>query len=318
LHRWFAAYGRDLPWRKTQDPYAILVSEFMLQQTTVAAVIPFYERWLRKFPNFGALAAAREQTVLRAWEGLGYYSRARNLHKLAKEIVTKHHGQFPSDPAAASKLPGIGPYTLGAVMSFAFDLPLPAIDVNVERVLARLYDISEPLDAPSGRAAITKIASSLLPGRHGAGRFNAAIMELGALVCKRRNPACSTCPLRTGCRCIDPATRPIKRSKPARSAFIESRAWIIDHHDRLLLEKSAGPRWKGLWLLPRSIENTNNPALLEMRYAITRYDVSLIVRRETPPKQPGDACQWFALSDTARIPIASPFRRAIEKLRGLA
>src|SRR3954465_13491256 len=160
---WFQMYGRDLPWRRTDDPYAVLVSELMLQQTQVATVQPYFRRWMERFPTFGALAAAPETEVLHAWQGLGYYARARNLHAAARRVVEQHDGVLPDDDAAIAALPGVGRYTRGAIRSFAFDRPVAAVDANIARVIARLFAISEPIDSTAGAARVWEAAELLLP-----------------------------------------------------------------------------------------------------------------------------------------------------------
>lgn len=163
LTAWFRDAARDLPWRRTRDPYAILVSELMLQQTQVATVIPYYERWLQRFPDFGTLAAADEHDVLSLWQGLGYYSRARNLHRAARHVVAQHGEVLPADAEAIRALPGVGRYTAGAVASFAFDLPEPLVDANVARVLARLLNLQEAIDSAAGQRALWETAEALVP-----------------------------------------------------------------------------------------------------------------------------------------------------------
>src|ERR1051325_1722388 len=164
LLRWYSANGRDLPWRRTRDPYAILISEVMLQQTQVSAVIPYYERWLIRFPNFKALAAASEREVLHAWQGLGYYSRARNLHAAAKEIVRRYGSRLPSDPEELRKLPGVGRYIANAVATFAFNRSVPIIETNTTRLIARLFEITAAIDSAPGREQLWQAAASLMPG----------------------------------------------------------------------------------------------------------------------------------------------------------
>jgi len=191
LARWFRQQGRDLPWRRTQDPYAILVSEFMLQQTQVATVIDYYTRWLARFPDFIALAAAGEADVLHVWQGLGYYARARNLHRAAQHVAGQYAGKLPDDLAVIAALPGVGRYTAGAVASFAFDRATPIIDANIARVLARVLNLSEPIDTKRGSEILWATAEALLPKRaHGGRLHNSALMELGALICTPRNPNC--------------------------------------------------------------------------------------------------------------------------------
>lgn len=198
LLEWFDKNARDLPWRKTKDPYAIWVSEIMLQQTQVDTVEPYYHRFLKRFPTVQRLARARLDTVLKLWEGLGYYSRARNLHQAAKQIVRDYEGDVPRTKQALLSLPGVGPYTAGAIASIAFDLDEPLVDGNVIRVLCRLYRIHENPKSGATQKRLWKIARELIPpGR--AGAFNQALMELGATVCSPRSPKCEVCPLQKKC-----------------------------------------------------------------------------------------------------------------------
>src|SRR5262249_26591429 len=189
LLHWFGRHRRDLPWRRTRDPYAIWVSEVMLQQTQVATVIPFFERFCRSFPTLAALAAADEQDVLRHWEGLGYYRRARALHRAAQVLAAHHDGTFPNDPDIVRRLPGIGRYTLGAVLSQAFDRRLPILEANSLRVLCRLFGVrADPRSGPT-RRLLWRLAEELLPPRR-VGDFNQALMELAALVSSPSSPRC--------------------------------------------------------------------------------------------------------------------------------
>lgn len=209
LLRWFARAGRDLPWRRTRDPYQIVVSEFMLQQTQVSRVAEYYPRFLARFPTVHHLARARTKSVREAWEGLGYYARARNLHALAKtvtgigvaELGVAERGVLPDDPAELIKLPGVGRYTAGAVASFAYEKPVAAVDVNVARVIGRVFLGEGGTGKGEGLKAKWEIARTLVP-RDGkrAWRFNQAIMELGALVCTARAPKCPECPVNKSCR----------------------------------------------------------------------------------------------------------------------
>jgi len=193
LLAWFRTAGRDLPWRRTRDPYRVLVSEFMLQQTQVSRVLGFYGRFLDRYPSVEALARARPRAVREAWEGLGYYRRAANLHRLAKEVVRRHDGTVPADPDVLLGLPGVGPYTAGAVAAFAYERPVAAVDTNVARVLRRVFS--------SKTAKDTRRRAQLLQPKSGktAWRFNQALMELGALVCSARAPKCGQCPVSKLC-----------------------------------------------------------------------------------------------------------------------
>ncbi len=198
LLAWYEVEARDLPWRNTRDPYAILVSEVMLQQTRVETALRYYERFLKRFPTFVALATASLDDVLKAWEGLGYYRRARNLHKAAQAVVSDHAGQLPPDPTALRTLPGIGQYTAGAVASIAFGLDEPVLDGNVIRVLARLLRIGGDPAKSSARKRLQEAAEDLVPAGR-ASAFNQALMDLGARVCLPRSPRCHECPVSREC-----------------------------------------------------------------------------------------------------------------------
>jgi A/G-specific adenine glycosylase len=191
LLAWYKRNGRDLPWRDTRNPYAILVSEFMLQQTQVSRVLEYFPRFMARFPTIDSLARSRPKAVMEQWDGLGYYARARNLHALAKEVVRRHDGTLPDTPEELRILPGVGRYTAGAVACFAFEKPVAAVDTNVKRVLSRVFDAKD----------VWKLADTMMP-RDGkrAWRFNQAMMELGALVCTARAPKCPECPVRHDCR----------------------------------------------------------------------------------------------------------------------
>ncbi len=193
LLAWYRRNARTLPWRNHPDPYAIWVSEIMLQQTRVETVIPYFNRWMQRFPTIKTLAEASEQDVLNSWEGLGYYSRARNLHKAAEVVVEKFNGQLPRNLYALRQLPGIGRYTVGAITSMAFGMDEPTLDGNIRRVLARVFDISMPADSSSGEKALWDLAAQQLPKRK-AGDYNQALMDLGATICLPKNPRCLICP----------------------------------------------------------------------------------------------------------------------------
>ena len=313
LARWFRASGRDLPWRRTTDPYAILVSEFMLQQTQVATVIPYFERWLARFPDFAALAAADEADVLHAWQGLGYYARARNLHRAAKHVVERHAGALPGGLDAIRALPGVGRYTAGAVASFAFDLPAPIIDANVARVLARLLDLRQPIDSTRGSATLWACAESLLP-RKAARTHNSALMELGALLCTPRQPQCHRCPARSHCATPDPAALPMKKPRRKTVALAEDCAWIV-RADRVLLEQQTRPRWRGLWKLPALAARPRDTALLlALEYPFTHHRVTLTVFAGSPPPTMGENQRWFAPDALEAAALPSPHRRAVKRL----
>lgn len=279
LQSWFQAQGRTLPWRDDPSAYRVLVSEFMLQQTTVAAVRPFFARWMRELPDVSALAAAPEEKVLKLWEGLGYYSRARNLHRAAKEIVTRFQGNIPGDPKILRTLPGIGPYTAAAIAAFAFDKPVPVLDANINRLIARLFDFREDITTAAGRTFLENAAAALLPASGGR-NHTSALMDLGATLCAAGQPDCLLCPVQKFCRATDPATLPVKPAKKAITRLVEWRALAIRKRSVFLVQ-SPGPRWKGLWLLPPA-EPTDAEPLVSLDYSITRYRVTLYLRESEP------------------------------------
>ncbi len=256
LLTWIAQGRRDLPWRRRRDPYAVWIAEIMLQQTQATAVIPFFERWLERFPDVQALAAAKLDDVLKAWEGLGYYARARNLHRAAQLIVAQHGGQLPEDRQALLALPGIGAYTAGAILSLAFGRAEPVLDGNVRRVLCRVFDIAEDVSAPRVVRHLWELAAALVaaapPGR--AGDLNEGLMELGALVCLPRKPACSSCPLAELCLARargTQAVRPVKRAVPRTPHYDAVAAVIQDAAGRyLLVQRQAEGLLGGLWGFP--------------------------------------------------------------------
>lgn len=305
---WFQTHGRDLPWRRTQDPYAILVSELMLQQTQVATVIPYFRRWLERFPSVSTLAAAEEAEVLSVWQGLGYYARARNLHRAARAVVSEHGGQMPEAVSELEALPGVGRYTAGAVASFAYDQAAPAVDANIGRVLARLFDVQTPIDGPRGQAEVWDVAALLLP-RDGGRLHNSALMELGALVCVARAPDCRACPVRGYCSATEPASLPRKRPPRATVYLEENCAWIRKN-GRVLLEQQEGNRLGGLWKLPKCPEPapTGEPDW-QIVYPFTHHRVTLRVHAEIPRAlRPREA--WIDGSQLAAIAMPSPHRRA--------
>jgi A/G-specific adenine glycosylase len=310
--RWYQHNGRDLPWRRTNDPYAILVSEFMLQQTQVSTVIPYYTRWLKRFPDFAALARASASEVLREWEGLGYYSRARNLHAAAKVVMTRHGGQLPSTVETLYDLPGIGEYTANAIATFAFDKGAPVVEANIGRLLSRLTNFRRRIDTVAGRKHLWSSALALVPGRHAA-RYNSGLMDLGALVCTRQ-PKCGLCPVRTVCRAIEPASLPRKNRRARTVRVVECHSLTL-RRGRILLEKCA-TRWRGMWILPRLVApNPHEEALHRSTFPFTHHSVTLaIYRRQPHSRRPSDQV-WFALDQLDSIPIPSPHRRALVACR---
>lgn len=250
---WYQANGRRLPWRETQDAYRIWLSEIMLQQTTVAAVIPYFQRFIVRFPTVEVLAAAEVEEVLRHWEGLGYYSRARNLHRAAGVICGEHGGEFPRSPAALQTLPGIGRYTAGAIAAFAWDLPAPILEANTERLYARLTALTEPSDATSGRKKLWEFAESIVPRRR-AGDFNQALMDLGSRICTPVAPHCGECPLAALCRARQEGRAeqfPVRRPRAAVTEISELAVVLERAGEVLLRQRGLSERWAGMHDFPR-------------------------------------------------------------------
>ena len=316
LLAWYRRRGRDLPWRHTRDPYAILVSEFMLQQTTVATVRSYYNAWLRRFPNFAALARASENDVLHAWQGLGYYRRARNLNATARLVQDRHDGKFPRDIAAIRQFPGIGKYTAHAIASFAFNQSVPIIEANTARVLARLFDVRVAIDSAAGRQLLWRRAAEIVPTRRAAD-FNSALVDLGALVCLPRKPQCPICPVKRFCRATKPESLPVRRARPETKRIVENYRFVFNH-DRVLLEQAVH-RWRGMWILPpfklvRFNRTSLSAPVYQALFAFTHHRVSLRVFRVPAGKIDGSNQRWFAIRQLNSIPIPSPHRRAITSL----
>lgn len=252
LLRWYRANARDLPWRRTGDPYAVWLSEILLQQTRVDQGLPYYERFLKRFPTVQTLARADEHAVLKAWEGLGYYSRARNLHKAARLVVNDANGVFPVKAEDWQALPGIGRYTAGAIASIVYGESVPVLDGNVIRVLTRLFDIDDCSDVPSVREKLWALAGELVPDSD-PGDFNQAMMELGASVCSPRNPSCSDCPLGKSCLSLRAGTqlaRPVRKAKKAVPHKEMVLGAMVKQGRILIAKRPSQGLLGGLWELP--------------------------------------------------------------------
>ncbi len=249
---WYQTQARSLPWRDQQEPYLVWVSEVMLQQTRVETVIPYYERWMMRFPTIDTLAQASQQEVLSEWEGLGYYSRARNLHRAAQIICSEYEGQLPQDVNQLLTLPGIGRYTAGAIASIAFGKDEPVLDGNVRRVLARVFDVREPARSTIGEKHLWQLAEGNLP-RGKAGDYNQALMELGALICTPRQPRCEACPLGTICLAYSLGVqeeRPVKQPKPPLPQHVVSSAIIQKNQRVLIVQRPPDGLLGGMWEFP--------------------------------------------------------------------
>ncbi|HXF86539.1 MAG TPA: A/G-specific adenine glycosylase [Anaerolineales bacterium] len=281
LLNWYRQNGRTLPWRVPGvTPYAVWVSEIMLQQTRVETVIPYYEKWMQLFPNVFALACASEQEVLRAWEGLGYYSRARNLHKAAKIVVSEYKGVLPRDLDALLALPGVGRYTAGAIASIAFGIDLPILDGNVKRVYARLFDLTEPVNSREGEQILWEIAASNLPAGR-AGEYNQALMDLGAMICIPRKPRCSICPLARVCKAYRNGTqelRPVKEKKREVPHYFHVAAVIVRNGKVLLAQRPSSGLLGGMWEFPKGRVD-GDPVRAATKALKTEYRLRLRVKR---------------------------------------
>jgi len=270
LRAWYAHHKRELPWRATCDPYRIWLSEIMLQQTTVATVMPYFERFLNRFPNVTSLANANESDVLRLWEGLGYYSRARNIFKTACIISEQYNGEFPQDLDELQMLPGIGRYTAGAIFSFAYNRPAPIVEANTQRLYARLAGYADDLTKSSGKKRLWAVAEELLPKRQ-PGTFNQALMELGSQVCTPTEPACNRCPVSDYCIAIQTDKQheiPRPKKKPEITAVTHLCIAIEKGKKFLLHQYQETERWAGLWDFPRWEMNATEVNLFEQELAV--------------------------------------------------
>lgn len=327
LVAWFDAEGRDYPWRRTRDPYAVLVSEVMLQQTQIATVLGkrYYQRWLESYPDVVSLAAADEAEVLKAWEGLGYYRRARNLQAAARRVIEDFGGVFPRSVDEIQKLPGVGRYTAGAVVSFACGQAAPIVDGNIGRVLARIFDYHEEVDRGPGQRQLWRWAETLLPDAKTARAYNSALMELGQTHCRKAAPTCHRCPVAEFCATEDPSKLPRKKAATKIEQTVENAAFVFDTDRGVLLEQiPAGERREGLWRLPtlRTLSSRPTKVLLRSQYSITRYRVELIVYKtdidylevssgslpETPIRE------WFSPTGVEKVAVPAPYRKALHKL----
>ena len=333
LLRWYDLHHRDLPWRGTRDPYRIWVSEIMLQQTRVEAVIPYYEKFLRRFPDVKALASANEEEVLACWSGLGYYSRARNLQKAARAIVARHAGEFPRTFKEALALPGIGAYTAPAVLSIAYGVPLAVLDGNVARVLSRLFTVAAGIKTNGGKKKLSGLAAQLL-SRTRSGDFNQAMMELGATVCLPRQPRCTACPLRGHCRAysteqVEKYPPPNREKKPVLRRFRS--ALILDAKGRCLLaRRDDEAQWMaGFWELPSEEIFSRGPFPAgaaeggivygplagHVRHTITSNRIEVAVYRAKlgrPARRKTE--KWVALQEMERLPVTTITRKALRLL----
>ena len=303
LLAWYDHHARKLPWREDRDPYRVWVSEIMLQQTRVAAVLEYYRRFLKKFPTVRKLASARESSVLAAWSGLGYYRRARMLHAAAKLVVKQCQGAFPSDSEGLRQLPGIGRYTAAAIASIAYDEPVAVVDGNVERVLERMSGTRLTREQTWNTA--TKLLDSARPGD-----FNQAMMELGATICLPRQPQCLLCPVSRFC-----AARGALQTKPTKSRQRKRKIYFglarRDGHVLLLQRDKKESLMPGMWELPEFSPPSRARRLLSLRHSITITDYQVEVM-ELPTAEKGTG-HWIALSRLASLPLTGLARKILQR-----
>lgn len=339
LLAWYADHARDLPWRKSRDPYRVWVSEIMLQQTQVATVRAYFKRFIAAFPTVDDLAAADEQQVLRLWEGLGYYRRARQLHAAAKRIVADHASQFPPCVDELQSLPGIGRYTAGAIASIAFGLRAPILEANTIRLLSRLIAYRDDPAKAAGQRLLWQTATDILP-RASVAEFNQALMELGSLICTPLEPKCDQCPLTAVCRAYAAdLQRMIPRAKTKQQfTDLHEVAVVIHKNGRILMRKCAAhERWAGLWDFPRFAIESEGPLFAEkeiitklreqtgitcrlgplqktIKHGVTRYRITLDCYRATfisgrPQTNSATEVRWITPSVLADLPLSTTGRK---------
>lgn len=344
LLEWFAAHARPLPWRETYEPYHVWLSEVMLQQTQMDRGVDYFKRWLSTLPNLTAVAMASEETVLKLWEGLGYYARVRNFQKAAQIVCRDYAGVIPSTFEELIKLPGIGKYTAGAILSIAFQKKYPVVDGNVERVFSRLFTIESPIKSPKGQKIVWNLAEKLLPTK--ASRpWNQALMELGALICKKSKPTCPLCPLATHCQAHQTGTtaRHPVMGKRAQSIAVSFVAAVITHNGRIYTQKRLpDAMWGNLWEFPGGhLEKGESPTegmLREVReettfevaiqrplptvtHSYTRYKATLytyLCVLQSPPEPTLTAAQeyqWLSFEELDRLPFSAGHRKLIELIK---
>ena len=336
--RWYRSHHRKLPWRANQTPYGIWISEIMLQQTTVQAVIPYFQKWMKQFPDIQALSKASIQEVLKAWEGLGYYQRARNIHKAAKIFMDKFNGKILDDYDILRKIPGFGPYTTAAVLSIAYDKPYPAVDANVRRVWMRVMGLSLQA-SPQVDSSVRQFMEPFLPQTQ-MGIFNQAMMELGALICRSNNPMCLLCPVQGFCQAFEKGEQEII-PRPRRRSYrkIEAVIGLIKKQDEYLIQKRP-PKGllAGLWEFPggkrkpgetleealhREIEEElsakvgHAELITKVKHAYTQFQVTLYAFSctiEELPPLPRKKYRWVSLRAMKRYPFPSGSAKIIQFL----
>jgi A/G-specific adenine glycosylase len=338
LTNWYHQHKRDLPWRRTKDPYKIWISEIMLQQTTVSTVIAYYERWIKTFPTVHDLAKTPLQAVLKQWQGLGYYNRAKNLHKAALILINEHKGILPKDPQTIRSLPGFGPYTTGSVLSIAYDIPLTIIDANVRRVVMRLLALPGVADTKQD-PKINEFLLKVLPDQ-GVGDFNQALMELGALVCRSKEPICILCPVAKYCQAYKEGRQEIiPETKKKIIKDIQAVIAIIKKGDNYFIQKRPSEGLLAdLWEFPggkikageskkKALDRELNEELgvhlksskhlFDVKHFYTQFRVNLFVFSCELCDEPktDDTRQWVSFKNFSKYPMPSGSAKIIEKLK---
>jgi A/G-specific adenine glycosylase len=347
LLAWYANHARDLPWRGTSNPYHVWVSEIMLQQTQVGTVRDYFERFIRTLPTIERLAAAEEQDVLRLWEGLGYYRRARQLHAAARQVIAEHSGRLPDNTDELMRLPGIGRYTAGAIASIAFGRRAPILEANTIRLLSRLIAYHGDVTTAAAQRALWETAERILP-RQRIAAFNQALMELGALVCTPAAPRCDKCPLAAICAARASGMQemiPLAKLKPATVELHEAAIVVLKNGCVLVRQCGHGERWSGLWDFPRFAIESDGPLfahdeiivkvrqqtgitctpgalLFTMKHGVTRYRITLDCYRSQFVKgrlkaATRGAARWVSLSQLADYPLSTTGRKIAKSIEAV-
>jgi A/G-specific adenine glycosylase len=337
--KWYSTHARDLPWRHSRDPYRVWISEIMLQQTQVATVGGYFDRFVRAFPDVQSLAAAEEADVLRLWEGLGYYRRARQLHAAAKMVVAESDGKFPNEPDELQQLPGIGRYTAGAIASIAFDRRAPILEANTIRLLSRLVAFRGNPHSQTGQRPLWRVAEEILPQKRVA-EFNQALMELGSLICTPNDPKCPTCPLSTVCAAFAAGLQneiPPAKPRPTYTDVREAAVIVRKNGNVLVRQCAADERWAGLWDFPRFAVEADGPLfarkeiaakvasqtgiecapgglLKTMKHGVTRYRITLDCYQATfvsgrVRRAKRAAVRWLPVGELSLLPLSTTGRK---------
>jgi A/G-specific adenine glycosylase len=324
LVNWYHSVKRDLPWRHNADPYRVWISEIILQQTRVSFGIDYFHRFLEAFPDVRSLAKADESEVLRLWQGLGYYSRARNLHAAANQIVTDFNGVFPHNLSDILKLKGVGPYTAGAIASISFGMEVPAVDGNALRVGARFWGIESDILKPKTASEIGRLLSEMMEGLP-AGEFNQAIMELGSLICKVSSPECHRCPLQGGCiahRAGQTGRLPLRLGKTKIQSLTLRYSIAIDESGRVgMVQRTEKGIWRHLWEFPSEVvqeeklSTEKKPIYMEFTHLLTHRRLEIEAYLEQSPMADSSSVKYYSQSEAAVLAKPVPVVKILQKLQ---